>query len=273
MSLSHEARGTASRAANSKALEVLARAGFIGYGVLHLLLAWLALQVAFGVSSGENSQSGALEELASKPFGAFLVGAIGVGLVAMAIWQALEAAIGHQAENGRERVFERVVSVGRALVYLYFAFTAYKVVSGAKSSNAESSQKLTEKLMEATGGRFLVGLAGLAIIGIGVGLIHHGWKKKFEEHLKTGEMSATLRKVSRRLGMAGYISKGIAYSIVGLLVVSAAVTYDAAKARGLDAALRTLVEQSYGPILLGLVALGIAAYGVYCFVQSRYRKV
>ncbi len=110
MSLTHDARGTASRAANSKSLEVLARAGFIGYGVLHLLLAWLALQVAFGYGSGENSQSGALEELAAQPFGAFLVGAIGVGLVAMAIWQALEPTIGHQAEDGRERVFERVVS-------------------------------------------------------------------------------------------------------------------------------------------------------------------
>jgi hypothetical protein len=127
--------------------------------------------------------------------------------------------------------------------------------------------------MEATGGRFLVGLVGVAVLAIGIGLIYHGWKKKFEEHLNKGEMSPQLRKLSRRLGMAGYISKGVAYGIVGLLVVTAAVTYDAEKARGLDAALHTLVEQSYGPILLGLVALGIACYGAYCFVQARYRKV
>ncbi|MDR7274068.1 DUF1206 domain-containing protein [Catenuloplanes atrovinosus] len=273
MSLTHDARGTASRAANSKSLELLARAGFIGYGVLHLLLAWLALQVAFGNASQEGSQSGALEELASQPFGAFLVGAIGVGLVAMAVWQALEAAVGHQAENGRERVVERLISVGRALAYLYFAFTAYKVLSGAKSSSGDSSQQLTEKLMDSAGGRGLVGLAGLAVLGIGAGLIYHGAKKNFEEHLKTGEMSPKLRTVSRRLGMAGYISKGIAYGIAGLLVIVAAVTYDAEKARGLDAALRTLVEQSYGPFLLALVALGIGCYGVFCFVQARYRKV
>ncbi|GAB7037528.1 MULTISPECIES: DUF1206 domain-containing protein [Catenuloplanes] len=273
MSLTHDARGTASRAANSKSLELLARAGFIGYGVLHLLLAWLALQVAFGNSSGENSQAGALEELAAQSFGAFLVGAIGVGLVAMAIWQALEAAVGHQAEQGKERLFERLVSVGRALTYLYFAYTAYKVVSGANASNADSSQQLTEKLMDSTGGRLLVGVAGLAVLAIGLGMIHHGWKKKFEDHLKTGEMSPTVRKAARRLGMAGYVAKGIAYGIAGFLVITAAVTYDSEKARGLDAALRTLVEQSYGPILLTLVALGIAAYGAYCFVQFRYRKV
>lgn len=273
MSLTHDARGTASRAANSKSLELLARAGFIGYGVLHLLLAWLALQVAFGNSSGENSQAGALEELAAQSFGAFLVGAVGVGLVAMAVWQALEAAIGHQAEDGKERLFERLLSVGRALTYLYFAYTAYKVVSGANASNADSSQALTDKLMGSTGGRLLIGLAGLAVLGIGLGMIYHGWKKKFEEHLNTGQMSPQLRKLSRRLGMAGYISKGISYGIAGLLVVVAAITFDSEKARGLDAALRTLVEQSYGPILLTLVALGIACYGVFCFVQARYRKV
>ena len=51
------------------------------------------------------------------------------------------------------------------------------------------------------------------------------------------------------------------------------MNYDPEKARGLDAALQTLREQSYGPLLLALIALGIAAFGVYCFLQSRYRKV
>ncbi|MFI6159502.1 DUF1206 domain-containing protein [Micromonospora haikouensis] len=274
MSLTRNAEATASQAANSRWLELLARAGFIGYGVVHLLFAWLALQIAFGDSGGKDGdQTGALSTLAEQPMGKFLCVAIAVGMLAMAIWQALEAAVGHRAERGRERVFERIASAARTLVYLYFAWTAWKVFSNAGSSGADQQEALTGKLMESTGGRLLVGLAGLVLAAIGVGLVIYGWKKKFRKHLKTSEMDAHTQTLALRLGMAGYIAKGVAYGIAGLLVVVAAVNYDPEKARGLDAALRTLRDQSYGPFLLALVALGIACFGVYCFLQSRYRKV
>ncbi|MFG1952881.1 DUF1206 domain-containing protein [Micromonospora sp. NPDC048830] len=272
MSLTH-AEATAARAANSRWLELLARAGFIGYGVVHLLFAWLALQIAFGRSSGASGdQSGALRTLADEPLGRFLCAAIAVGLLAMAVWQALEAALGHRPEQGRERVAERLASVGRTLVYLYFAWIAWKVFSGAGSS-ADQQEALTGRLMTSSGGRWLVGLAGLVLAAIGVGLVVYGARKKFLRHLRTGEMTPRTSALARRLGTAGYVAKGVAYGIAGLLIVVAALTYDPEKARGLDAALRLLQQQSYGPLLLTLVALGIAAFGVYCFLQSRYRRV
>jgi hypothetical protein len=273
MSLTHSAQATASRTANSRWLETLARVGFIGYGIVHLLFAWLALQIAFGQSSDDGDQSGALRTLAAQPMGKFLVVAIAVGLLAMAIWQGLEAAAGHRAERGGERVVERLASAGRTVVYLYFAWTAWKVFSDAGSNSADKQEALTGELMTSSGGRWLVGLAGLVLAAIGAGLVIYGLVKRFEKHLKTGEMDARTRKLARRLGMAGYIAKGVAYAIAGILVVVAAVNYDPEKARGLDAALRALREQSYGTILLTLVALGIAAFGAFCFLQSRYRKV
>ncbi|MEO3928086.1 DUF1206 domain-containing protein [Micromonosporaceae bacterium B7E4] len=273
MSATSTAGASAARAANSKPLEILARAGFVGYGLVHLLFAWLALQIAFGRPADDGDQSGALRTLAAQPLGGFLVGAIGVGLLAMAIWQAFEAAIGHQEYRGRERVFERLTSLGRTLVYLYFAWTAYQVVQQANSSSADKQQALTEKLMASSGGQLLVGLIGLALAALGVGLVWYGAVKKFERHLKTGEMSPQTRKLARRLGVAGYVAKGVAYGIAGLLVVTAAVNYDPDQARGLDAALHTLREQAYGSVLLTLVALGIAAFAVFCLVQARYRKV
>jgi hypothetical protein len=111
------------------------------------------------------------------------------------------------------------------------------------------------------------------VVGIGVGLVIYGIKKKFEKHLNTGQMSPKTRQTVRRLGMAGYSSKGAAYAIAGVLFVSAAITFDAEKAGGLDSALKTLASTSYGPWLLGLIALGIACFGVYCFFQAKYRKV
>jgi hypothetical protein len=273
MSATQHVRSTASRAANSKPLEYLARGGFIAYGVIHLLFAWLALQVAFGSSAGETDQSGALQTIARQPAGEFLVILIIIGMVAMAVWQAFEAAIGESGPQDRTALAERVVSGCRAVLYLYLAYLGYKVISGAKSSQADSQQSSASSLMSSGGGRFLVGLIGLVVLGVGIGLIWYGVQKKFEKRLNTYQMSPQVHRTVGRLGMAGYSSKGVAYGIAGALFVAAAVTYDAEKARGLDAALTTLASQSYGPWLLGLVALGIAAYGVYCFFQAKYRKV
>lgn len=273
MSATQHARNSASRAANSKPLEYLARGGFIAYGVIHLLFAWLALQVAFGDSSGETDQSGALQTIAKQSGGKFLVILIIIGMVAMAVWQATEAAIGESGRQGKEALAERFVSACRTILYLYFAYIGYKVISGANSSQADSQQSSASGLMESTAGRFLVGLIGVVVIGIGIGLIVYGVRKKFEDHLNTGQMNASVRRTVARLGMAGYSAKGVAYGIAGLLFLIAAVTFDAEKARGLDGALKTLAGQSYGPWLLGLVALGIAAFGVYCFFQAKYRKV
>jgi Domain of Unknown Function (DUF1206) len=272
-SVSSQAHGVASRAADSTWLERLTRGGFIGYGVIHLLFAWLAFQIAFGGSSTEGDQSGALQTLAKQPFGTFLIGLIAVGMIAMTIWQGFEAAIGHRGERGGRRVAERVVSAGRAVIYLYVAWTGIKVLQGISTSSADSQQQTSQQLMASGGGRFLVGLAGLVVAGIGVGLVVYGVRKQFEKHLETGRMSPKVRMVSRRLGIAGYAAKGVAYAIAGVLLLVAAVQYDPEKARGLDAALRTLAGQSYGPWLLALVALGIAAFGLFCVVQARYRKV
>ncbi|MGX6604577.1 DUF1206 domain-containing protein [Micromonosporaceae bacterium Da 78-11] len=263
----------ASRAAHSTWLEHLTRGGLVGYGIIHLLFAWLIVQIALGGPSSDADQSGALHDLAEKPYGTFLIVAIVIGLVAMTIWQLLEAAVGHRAEQGRHRVFERIVSVGRAAFYAYFAWTGIKVLRGKTASSADTQQQASEDLMVSTGGRVTVGLAGVVVAAIGIGLVIYGVTKKFEKHLKTGQMTAQIRRLSRPLGITGYTAKGLAYGIAGVLLLTAAVQYDPDKARGLDATLRVLAEQSYGPWLLLLTALGIAAYGLFSLVQARYRKV
>jgi hypothetical protein len=133
MSATQNVRSTASRAANSKPLEYLARGGFVAYGVIHLLFAWLALQIALGNSSGESDQSGALQTVAKQPAGEFLLILIVIGMVAMAIWQAFEAAIGESGPQSKSALAERVVSGCRAILYLYFAWLAIKVIRGASS--------------------------------------------------------------------------------------------------------------------------------------------
>jgi hypothetical protein len=273
MTVANSARGQALRVANSGPLEMLTRVGFIGYGLFHLAVAWLATQIALGSSAAEGDQSGAFRTLAAQPFGRVLLVIVTVGLAAMAVWQLLLALVGHGAERGRSRTFERLASAGRTVVYAALAWTAYRVLIGTPTSSAAQQQNATAGFMAHGTGRFLVAVVGLGVLALGIGMVVYGAKHKFERKLMTARMRRTTRTAARRLGQFGYIAKGVAFGIVGLLLFDAAVTSDAAKSRGLDAALRTLVAQPFGRLLLVLVALGFLAFGIYCFFQARYRKV
>jgi hypothetical protein len=273
MTTVNTARRTARRAANNGLLVGLTRMGFIGYGLLHLAIAWLAVQIALGSAGNAGDQSGALRTLAGQPFGRVLLVLIIIGLCAMAVWQLLLGAIGHQDKHGMSRTFERLASIARAVVYAALAYTSYKTVSGAPTSSADQQQSATAGIMAKPAGMWLVGLAGLVVIAVGVGLAWYGWKRKFEEKLMIGRMSPNARKLARRLGQFGYVAKGIAFAIVGILLADAAVSHNPAKSRGLDAALHTLVQQPFGVLMLIAVGVGFAAFGVYCFFQARYRKV
>jgi hypothetical protein len=273
MTVANSARRNALRVATSRPLEVLFRIGFVGYGLVHLAVAWLAIQLVLGKATGDSDQGGAFRTLAGQPFGRFMLIVVIVGLAAMALWQLLLAAVGHREEQGMRRTAERLASVGRTVIYAALAWTAYRVVTGAPSSSAEQSQSATAGVMAHPFGRFLVAVAGLAVLALGVGLIVYGAKRQFEKRLMTFRMNHGTRQAARRLGQVGYIAKGVAFGIVGVLLVDAAVTHNPAKSRGLDAALRTLIAQPFGKFLLFLVAVGFAAFGIYCFLQARYRKV
>jgi hypothetical protein len=273
MTAVHSARRTAQRAARSDALELLTRIGFVGYGLLHLAVAWLAAQIALGRPAGAGDQAGAFGYLAAQPFGRFPLVMIIIGLTAMAVWQLLLAAVGHRAERGFSRTAERVASAARTVIYAALAWTAYKVVAGSSPSNAEQAQNATAGIMAKPAGPLLVALGGLAVIALGFGLIIYGARKKFAKRLMLARMSHRTREIAVRLGQTGYIAKGVAFGIVGILLFQAATTHNPARSRGLDAALRLLLTQRYGAFLLIVVAIGFAAFGVYCFFQARYRKV
>jgi hypothetical protein len=272
MTVHAQARATAGEAARNPQLHRLARAGFLGYGLMHMLMAWLAVQIALGRGSAEGDQYGAFGLLARNTVGRAVLAAVMVGLAAMTIWQALAAAIGHRDRQGRRRTAERIISAVRTGFYGYLTWLAGKVVFGTATSSAGKQEKATAGLLDSPDGRALVIVIGVLVIGVGIFLVGYGVTRTFEEHLHVEQMSPTVRRLMRWLGTGGYATKGLAYGIVGGLLVTAAVTYDPQQARGLDAALRTLAAQPYGTLLLGLVALGFFAYGLYCVGQARFRQ-
>jgi hypothetical protein len=265
----------ADAAARSRTLEVLARVGLVAWGLVHLTLGWIAVQVAFGKRGGDADQAGALAALAQNPGGTALLVVLAVGFAAFAVWQATEAVRGHTERSaGTERNAYRAVSAGRAVIFGVLAATSLRFAFGSRNADsAEKQQSATADLLGLPGGRWLVGAIGLGVVVTGAVLVYRGVKRKFREHLDTASMPAEVRRPAELLGTAGYAAKGVVLGVVGVLVVAAAVTFDADKSRGLDAALRTLGDQPFGKVLLCLVAAGLACFGIFSFVDARYRHI
>ncbi|GGL25670.1 DUF1206 domain-containing protein [Planomonospora parontospora] len=268
---SAQVEGAARRAANSQTLDRLARLGMACRGVLYGLIGFLALQIAFGGGSGgkEADKTGAIEMVQEQPFGNVLLWLMVVGFAALTLWQLSEAVI------GRGRTKDRAESAGRTAVYALIVATLLGLLLRGDSggSTDQHSQDLTAQVMEWPGGRFLVGLVGLGLIALGAYWVHKGWKKKFLQDLRTGEMPARARDLAEKLGMAGYLARGVIAAVAGVFVVQAAVTYDPDKAKGIDSTLRSLAETPVGPWLLGLVAVGLLLFAVYCFFEARWHRV
>ena len=273
MTSAAEFRQAARVAKHNDGLEALARLGFIGFGLTHLVLAWIAVQLAFGRAPADGDQLGAFQLLRHAPLGVLLLALVAIGLAATAVWQALEAAVGHTDVRGATRVGERLASVGRTLAYGFFAVSALKLLFRPTTGGAGEKQAAAGSLLDAPGGPWLVGLIGIGVVVTGGGLVWYGATRHFERHLKTGQMTEPTRHTVGLLGVIGYVAKGVAYAIAGVLVVTAAVHYDPSAARGLDASLRALTQSTWGVWLLFAMAAGIAAYGLFAIAQARYRRV
>jgi hypothetical protein len=270
------AEGAAQEAGNSDTLENLARVGLLAYGVVHLLLAWLAVQLAwFGGGGKSADQSGAMATVAESPVGKPLLWVIAVGLVALAAWQAAEVLRwrGQWSASGKARA-KALQKSGKALVktvvYVALAVLAIRYATGGGQSSSQKQQETAAGVFGWPAGRWLVGAAGLVLIGVGVYHVYKGVTKRFLKEIDTSDASASARKLVTRLGQVGFPGKGVALAGVGALLVWAAITFDPSKARGLDGAMHAILDLPFGRILLTLVAVGIAAFGAYLFVRARY---
>lgn len=265
---------TAGAARTERTWERVARLGYAVSGLLHVLIGLLGLQLAFGDSGGSADQSGALSQVADKPFGAAVLWFAVVAFVALGVWQAAKAAhVGSAARrSGSGSGADRAKAVGRAVVYLALAATTYSFASGGGSSSSDQTSDLTSRLMQAPGGRLLVGAVGLAVIGVGAYHLVKGWRKKFLEDLH-GLPPAPADRGVVWCGVVGYVGKGIALLAVGGLFVAAAAQGKASRAQGLDGAMHSLRDLPAGPWILAFTALGFIAYGVYSFVRTRYGRL
>lgn len=267
MAVEHETRRTLVKAGH---------VGMVAYGVVHLLIGWLAAQVALGgEQSGQRAdQRGAVETIAAQPLGTVLLILLIAGLVAFGVWQLFVAAQGYRwvGDEGK-RTRKRVGAAARGVFSILVAGYSVQLLVGAGSESSDQQQReLTAQLLSSTFGRILLGLVALGLIAVGVSRIRKGVTKKFLENLDMSRLPDAARKVTTRLGQVGYPAKGTAIGLVGILLGLAVLRRDPNEAGGLDKALRTLAGQPWGPIVLLVIGLGLVAYGVYCFAAARSQR-
>lgn len=246
-------------------LRHLARAGYAALGVVYLVIAWLAIQLALGDRSGTPSSSGALRELAQQPLGAVLVWAVSLGLFLLAIWQVVMA-------FAEDDLKDRVEAAGKAVVYAVIGFSGLQIATGSGSSGKSNGgeETWTAKLMNLPGGQLIVGAIGLAIIGYGLYQVYKAWTDKYAEALSSEGKSGSDGTAYLWFGKIGTAARGVAFMIVGGLFVYAAITHDAKKSGGLDQALFEVLDMPAGPVLLFVIALGLACFGLFTLARARH---
>lgn len=264
-------RRRARRASDSPAAHGLARAGLAARGIIYVLIGWVAVLVALGHGGHEADQQGALQLLAGKPYGSVSLWLLGIGFAAYALWRLSEVAYGVAGEG--KGAGPRLKSLGRAALYAGFAYLTFEVLSGSHGSQVRQQQDVTAKAMQHPGGRWLVGIIGLVIAIVGLVLISEGLHRKFMKYLRTAQMSPRTRRVVRMLGTIGTVARGVVVTLVGILVIDAAVTHSPSKSGGVDKALLTLRDQPFGPVLLIAVAAGLVIFGIYGLCEARWRRV
>ncbi|MCP2636198.1 DUF1206 domain-containing protein [Microbacterium sp. HD4P20] len=260
----------ARRAQSSTVFRVLARSGYVVLGILHILIGAIAISIVVSGGGGEANQSGAVAKIREAPAGMVMLWVIVLGLVALAIWQIAEAVI-ESDPDAKKKWGRRAKYVGTAVAYLAIAGTALIAALGGGTQSSDPAQSFSAQLLATPGGVVLLVLVGVVVAAIGVAFIVRGVGRRFEEHLDLPDGAAEKGIVA--FGVAGYVAKGIAVGVTGVLFVVAALTHDPDTAGGLDAALRALTELPFGAAILWIVGAGLVVYGLYCFARARYARM
>ena len=267
----------ARHAGNSRAVQILARAGLAARGFTYLIIALLAAQIALGKSAQTADQHGAIEEVASQPFGRLLLIALALGFAAYALWRLSVAAVGSPgagAKSTAKTTGRRLGALAIGVVYAGLCVTTILVVAGrSASSSSQRQQSATASLLGLPLGRALVIAIGIGVFFGGCALIWWGLSRKFEKNLASEKMGPRVRSWATGLGVAGNGAGGIVLALVGVFLVQAAAANNAGASKGLDQTLRTVAVEPFGEALLLAIAVGLAAYGLYSFVEARFRRV
>jgi Domain of Unknown Function (DUF1206) len=261
------------QAAHGAWVEGAGRFGLAAKGVSYVLVAILAIQVAVGAGGEPADRQGALDAVADEPFGWMLILAIAAGFACYALWRFAQGFADRDGEGDDPvGLAKRASDLAKGVLYAGFAVLAVMIVGGSDSGGSEEDTA-TSWILDLPLGRFIVGAIGAAVVGAGIWNAYRAVTRKFLDDLKTRKMSKNEERWYTGAGVFGHLARAVVFTLIGIFLIRASYQYDPQEAVGLDGALATLAGERAGPLLLGVVAFGLLAYGLFCFVQARYRDV
>jgi hypothetical protein len=256
---------------------VVARTGLVAKAISYGLVGALAIKLAIGDGGKATSRQGALESLSGHRFGKIVLVLLAAGFAAYALWRFVQACAERSApDDSAPQVWgKRAGYVGRGLVYAALTYSTVRLVMGSagQQSQTQKAHSTTATVLSWPAGTWLVGIAGLVLVGVGLWNLYRGLSRKFEDRWRVSRLTPSVRRWGARAGVVGHAARFVVFALIGSFAVKAAVEYDPKDAIGLDGALQKLAHASYGPFLLGLTAAGLFAYGAYCLVDARLRDV
>lgn len=256
------------------ALELLARLGYAARGVVNLIIGLLAFLAALGQGGRTTGSKGALLSLLSHPLGSVLLGVVALGLFGFALWRACQSLLdADHRGRGAKALAVRGGQIVSAFTYASLGIYAATLAAGfaaGGTDDAETAQDWSRWLMSHPFGEVLVAMAGLVVAGIGIGMLGFAWKGSFAKHL---ECPGNASRWVMPLGRTGFAARGVVFVIIGIFLALAAWHSNPEEVRGLSGALRALQGQPFGQAMYGVVALGLAAFGIFEFAEARYRRI
>jgi hypothetical protein len=254
-------------------VEKLARFGLAARGSVYAVIGVLAVQAAFFGHGATTDTRGAIQKIGEQSRTLLIL--LAVGFIGYAFWRFTQAILDPEKKGQDIKgIVKRGAMLGSGVIYSGLALAAIRVFNhGTAGLRGDNSQKMAASLLDKPFGRWLVAIAGLCVIISGVTQFVRAWTRSFEKKLMTNKMDASERKLALHTGQIGLSARGVVFLIAGGFLMQAAVRYDASRVRGLGGALETLAAQPHGQLLLGIVALGLVAYGAYSFLEARFRRI
>lgn len=256
------------------AVETLARLGYAARGIVYGLIGILSLQAAQGFGNPNVDQATVFKKILSQSYGSIMLWIVIIGMAGYALWRLVLALFDLEGDGQRKGgTIKRISYFFSAVSYFVLAFLAYNILKGGSGSSSNATADITAKVLSMPGGTILIGLIGLVLIGIGLYGIYLGFSSKMEKRFDWGKLGNQERRLAIWVGRIGYAARGVVYTLIGIFLVQAAVTYDPSKAKGLGGALMSLGQQPYGKWALIVVSAGLIAFGIYSLVLARYRRI
>lgn len=261
-----------------------ARTGMAARGVVFVVLAYLVARIADGALGPANqspaSLLGVAQALDKEPGGDIALAVLAAGLVLYAMFSLIDTVLHHNHESpAAKRWGDRALSAWGFV--MYSAFAAYcidiAVTTPGKPQTGSSEQyqktRLSAQVLRWPGGVFWLGLLGSLVSIMGLFLVVRAARRSFRPRLERDRMSPRAWLVANILGTIGYVGRACLFLIVGGCILAAAVKDDPRYGQGVNGAAHVFAGSTAGSVVLGLVAAMLLVYGLYMFVETRYRRV